>query len=108
MSTTRIELELTPKEIEQLREVMDAQPLRPYAPLIVKVLKALPLDNESAPQVPEADSSPAAPTLCQESAGGFQTLLGKEALSEVMRRLLQTTQTPSFFPRDCSPHGESL
>lgn len=89
MSTTRIELDLTPKEIGQLREAMDALPLNPYGPLIVKVLNALPLESDAGRT--GADSS-----------------LGKEALSDVMRRLLQTTQTPSFFPRDCSPHGESL
>jgi len=46
-SSIRIELELTPKEIDQLREVMDAQPLRPYAPLILKVLSALPLESNA-------------------------------------------------------------
>ena len=90
-SSIRIELELTPKEIDQLREVMDAQPLRPYAPLIVKVLKALPFESEAA-QGPDS----ARPTLSAlEGLGrGFQLTARTpravpmvDAIDEVLRTL---------------------
>lgn len=42
-ATHRIELHLTPAQIDQLREVMDGLPLNRYAPLIVVVLRALPM-----------------------------------------------------------------
>lgn len=44
----RIELDLTDREIDQLRKLMDSLPLGTYAPLVVTVLKALPLTAEHA------------------------------------------------------------
>lgn len=44
--TTRIELDLTDPQIDQLRAVVDRLPLDPYASLVVVVLKALPFDHE--------------------------------------------------------------
>jgi hypothetical protein len=41
----KIELDLTPKEVALLREGMDNLPLRPFAPIVVKVLLALPLED---------------------------------------------------------------
>jgi hypothetical protein len=38
----KIELDLAPEQVEQLRQVMDALPLNRYAPLVVSVLRALP------------------------------------------------------------------
>ena len=40
-----IHLELEDAEVQQLRELMDALPLRPYITLIPKVLKALPMTD---------------------------------------------------------------
>lgn len=68
--TTRIELELTDAEVIQLREIMDEQPLRKYAPLIVKVQKVLPL--ESAAESPSPDSRRPALSALEESGRGFQ------------------------------------
>jgi hypothetical protein len=44
---TRIELDLTDAQIDQLRTVVDGLPLDPYASLVVAVVKALPFDHES-------------------------------------------------------------
>lgn len=58
--TQRIELDLTPKQIEQLREVIDRLPLNRYAPLIVAVLPKLPLDSAAtAEPLSAGDGSPA-------------------------------------------------
>lgn len=43
----KIELELTPKMVHQLRAVMDNLPLNPYAPLICTVNKALPFESDA-------------------------------------------------------------
>jgi hypothetical protein len=40
---THLEFDLTDLQVTQLREVLDALPLRPYAPLITAVLSKLPL-----------------------------------------------------------------
>lgn len=44
----KIELNLADREIDQLRELMGSLPLGKYAPLVVAVLKALPLTAEHA------------------------------------------------------------
>jgi hypothetical protein len=41
----KIELELTPAEVDQLREIMDSIPLKRGPMLICKVLKALPMNK---------------------------------------------------------------
>jgi hypothetical protein len=43
-----IKLEMTPKEVALLREGMDQLPLQPFAPVILKVLMALPLEDVPA------------------------------------------------------------
>lgn len=45
----QILLDLDEKHIDQLREVMDALPIKPYGSLICKVLPALPLFPTSDP-----------------------------------------------------------
>ena len=69
------------------------------------------LTPESVAARSSADSAPAGSQV-PESAGGFQlrawTPSGKEALPDILRRLLATTPTPTYFPTDCKPHGESL
>jgi hypothetical protein len=72
-----IQLALTPKEIELLRQAMDSLPLRPYAPIICKVLLALPIFDlpESAARTPSgADADLRAHTLPVSPGGGFFTL----------------------------------
>jgi len=58
----KIQLDLTPNEIELLRQAMDSIPLRPYAPIICKVLLALPIfesvDADTIPVVPDAAPAP--------------------------------------------------
>jgi hypothetical protein len=46
MDTLHIELELTPEQIGELRQVIDHLPLNPYGPLICAVLKGLPMLSE--------------------------------------------------------------
>ena len=91
-SSIRIELELTPKEIDQLREVMDNQPLRPYAPLILKVLNALPFESDAAR--PSADSARPALSALEGLGRGFQLTARTprvvpmvDAIDEVLRTL---------------------
>ena len=67
MTTQRIELDLTPTQIEQLREVMDALPLFPrngragYHELILAVLPKLPFESTAAIDPPgSGDASGAA------------------------------------------------
>lgn len=45
----QITIDLTEQQIDQLREVMDGLPIRPYGSLICKVLPALPFFPSSAP-----------------------------------------------------------
>lgn len=91
MSTTCIELDLTAKEIEQLREVMDALPLNPFAPLINKVLAALPFTESAGP------TSAGTAVVPGPDSPGFQlhacTEKGRERLPDVLRRLLQTGES---------------
>ncbi len=71
----KIELDLTPKQIEQLREVIDALPLfttprsKGYHELIMAILPKLPLEPVAARS--SADSAPA-PLESREVAGGFK------------------------------------
>ena len=52
----RITFEIPDDQVEQLRTVMDALPINPYGPLMMTVLKALPLGLEpSLKREPEAD-----------------------------------------------------
>ena len=72
-----IQLDLTPNEIELLRQAMDSIPLRPYAPIICKVLLALPIFDlpESAARTPSgADADLRAHTLPVSPGGGSFTL----------------------------------
>lgn len=96
---TRIELDLTDAQIVQLREIMDAQPLRLYAPLIIKVTDALPLESAADSQ-PSADSSRPAPSLPVETGRGFQlralTPRGAQAVATIDRALSRLL-----------PHGDS-
>jgi len=55
---TRVELDLTSRDIEQLRELMDNLPLNPYGPLVVTVLKALPLDSRGSLPTSYCDTPP--------------------------------------------------
>ena len=100
----RIELFLTDREVEQLRETADALPINPYGPLINKLLAALPFSESGAPAAP--DSSPAAPVLPQETAGSFQlvarTQKGRDALPDLLKRILLTPYETNL------PHGDSL
>lgn len=77
----RIEFYLTGHEIQQLREIMDNAPLNPYAPVIIKVLAALPLSGNDIATFPPAGTAPASTT---PSAGrGFSEV---DALVEHERK----------------------
>lgn len=96
MNATRIELDLTPAQIQQLREIMDGLPLNRYAPLIVAVLKKLPMESDAGtPSGVGAD--PALVTPSRESGGFLKigisvTDKGKAALPELARLLAQFSQ----------------
>lgn len=78
----KIELYLTGHEIDQLREIMDNAPLNPYAPVIVKVLAALPITAHWT------DSA-----LCQQHQHQEDPLVGNpelDALVEFQRNSRQT------------------
>lgn len=84
----KIELELTPKMVDQLRFVIDGLPICTYAPLIFAVLRKLPFESESAfSPAPDADPTPAP----LRESGGFSlvgvTDKGKAALPELLRVL---------------------
>lgn len=67
----KIELYLTGHEIDQLRELVDNAPLNPYAPVIVKVLAALPLSgNDTAISLIPAGTAPASENT-QMAGRGF-------------------------------------
>lgn len=78
-----ITLELTDLQVSQLRQVMDDQPLRPYAPLIVAVLAALPLESAAVPS--SADRS-----LLDLQVPGSR---GGVSIGEQIRNVLQTSYT---------------
>lgn len=91
MNTTRVNLDLTNTQIDQLREIMDNLPLNRYAPLICAVLKGLPLSAASRSTGADADPRAPLPTSPQGSAGGFRmvalTERGRAGLAEVERLL---------------------
>jgi hypothetical protein len=72
-----ITLRLTDAEIQLLREVIDGLSIAQYAPLILSVLPALPLENEftESTEVSQPTSVDSAPAALQvpETAGGFLT-----------------------------------
>jgi hypothetical protein len=71
----KLELELTPVHVQELREVIDALPLfttprtKGYHGLILAILPQLPLESVAGPDT-GADSTPA-PLESREVAGGF-------------------------------------
>lgn len=96
---TRIELDLTDAQIDQLRTVVDGLPLDPYAALVFAVLKALPYDHESA-VCPPSDADARPPQNISERGRGFsltaRTPKGEAMLPEIQRVLSQL------------PHGSDL
>jgi hypothetical protein len=88
----KIELELTPKMIDELRFVIDGLPICTYAPLIMAVLPKLPFDHESAagPPLNSADADPA-PVARSQEPGGFSlralTPKGERLMPEIARIL---------------------
>jgi hypothetical protein len=95
----KIELDLTPAQVDLLREGIDSLPLAKYITVIVPVLKQLPITGSAAGSAPSADSSPA-PLATRETAGGFglraytpRGVSMLDALERVLGRL---------------PHGDSL
>jgi hypothetical protein len=104
MKTIRIELDLTPKMIDELRWLIDGLPICTYAPLIMAVLPKLPFDHESAagPPLNSAGADPAPVSSAQES-GGFSlhalTPKGERLMPEIARILGRL---------EVLPHGGSL
>jgi len=92
----KLELELTPKQIDLLREGLDELPLAKYITLIVPLLEQLPLESTAGPDT-GADSAPA-PLESREVAGGFKltayTTRGVSMLESMDRVLARI------------PHGE--
>ncbi len=88
MSATRVELDLTSAQIDQLREIMDNLPLNRYAPLICAVLKRLPLSDAS--RSTGADGRPGRFTAV-EPGRAFRlvplTDKGREGLAQIERLL---------------------
>jgi hypothetical protein len=86
----KIELELTPKMVDQLRFLIDGLPMCTYAPLILAVLPKLPLENESESVATSAPDAAAAPNSLQ-GRGSFSlhalTPKGRERLPELERLL---------------------
>lgn len=99
MSTTRIELNLSDKEIDQLRQIVDWLPLARYATLICAIMAQLPLTESAAGTPSSADADPRTLTP-SGSAGGFSlaafTDSGKERLPDLLAMLARI------------PHGDSL
>lgn len=93
---TRVELDLTDVQIDQLRAVVDRLPLDPYASLVVAVLKQLPLSAAGTPS--GADARPA--QNISESGCGFSlipfTPRGKAQLPEIERLLSRLPHGDSF------------
>lgn len=68
----KIELDLTPAQIDLLREGLDELPLAKYISLIVPMLEQLPItESDVATARGNADSLPA-PLAAREVAGGFK------------------------------------
>ena len=87
---TRIELDLTDEQIDQLRRVVDGLPLDPYASLVVAVLKQLPLESDAVPSNNGGGADREGPHP-QGSPGGFSlipfTPKGRERLPEIEKLL---------------------
>jgi len=66
----KIELDLTPAQIDLLREGIDELPLSKYSTLVATLLPQLPLESVAGPDT-GADSAPA-PLESREMAGGFR------------------------------------
>lgn len=92
----KIELELTPEMVDQLRFLIDGLPICTYAPLILAVLPKLPLENESESVATSAPDAAAAPNSLQ-GRGSFSlvgfTNKGKAELPELTRLLSQLPHT---------------
>lgn len=103
---TRVELDLTDAQIDQLRTVVDRLPLDPYASLVVAVLKKLPLESDAVPSNNGvgADLRTLTPS---GSAGGFSlipfTPKGKAAVCHI-ERVLGTLEVVD----ERLPHTDSL
>jgi hypothetical protein len=96
MATTIV---LTTRQQErQLLALLEAAPTMPFAPLIAHVLPQLPLESDA--DLRSADRSPL-DLQVPGSRGGV-------TVADQLRRVFETTLTPTYFPRDCSPTGESL
>jgi hypothetical protein len=68
----KLELDLTPKQIELLREGLDELPLNKYITLIVPLLEQLPItESDVTNALGNADSAPPAPLCSRELGGGF-------------------------------------
>jgi hypothetical protein len=114
MSTTHIELDLTDAQIVQLREIMDAQPLRLYAPLIIKVTDALPLESAADSQ-PSADSRRPVPSALEAPGRGFLSkpyrsgdeVVGGFQLRALTPRGAQAVETIDRALSRLLPHGDS-
>lgn len=95
---TRVELDLTDVQIDQLRTVVDRLPLDPYASLVVAVLKKLPFDHESDAVPPNSGVGADLRTLTPSgSAGGFSlipfTRKGAAQLPEIEKLLARLPHT---------------
>lgn len=98
MKTTRIELELTDHEVEQLRQVIDYLPLARYATLICAVMTQLPL-TESAAGTPSSADADSQAQIPPGPAGSFSLAAftdNGERLPDVLAMLARI------------PHGDSL
>lgn len=85
---TRVELDLTDVQIDQLRTVVDGLPLDPYASLVVAVLKKLPLESDAVPPNSGADAD--LRTLTPSgSAGGFSLLAFNPKDAAAVRKIEQ-------------------
>jgi hypothetical protein len=71
-SQMKIQLDLTPAQIDLLREGLDELPLAKYITLIVPLLDQLPFtESDVAAALGNADSAPPAPLASRELGGGF-------------------------------------
>lgn len=84
---TRVELDLTEVQIDQLRTVVDGLPLDPYASLVVAVLKQLPLSDAVPPNSgADADLRTLTPS---GSAGSFSLLAFTPKDAAAVRKIEQ-------------------
>lgn len=104
LKRTRIQLNLTDEQIDQLRAVVDGLPLDPYASLVVAVLKQLSLSDAAPPTGADADRRD---LHAQGPGGGFSlhafTPKGKAALPHLTRVLGELEVVNERLP-----HGDSL